>query len=133
MMLYVDKESGNDAICGVDISSTVSKCFIERNGRNIHGLSFDPASQLLFFTDTNERTINWISLEPGSKNNNFGNLLIKMDHGVPTDIAVDSCRGYVYNSFNSIPDFILFLEVFKRRFLLTGMFTGSTQTWQRLQ
>ncbi|KAJ8703961.1 hypothetical protein PYW07_013255 [Mythimna separata] len=96
MLLYVDKQSGNDAICGYKMSFQEYQCYVERNGRNIQGLAFDPVTQLLFFTDTKERSINWFSFKPGVKNDVYGKLLVKIDKGIPTDIAVDSCRGYVY-------------------------------------
>ena len=102
IMLYVDKQSSNDSICGYSLSSTEHKCFIERNGRNIQGIAFDPPTQTLFFTDANDNSINWISLRPQTVNNVHGNLLIKMNDRTPSDIAVDSCRGYVINnSFKS--------------------------------
>ncbi|KAJ8705643.1 hypothetical protein PYW08_012689 [Mythimna loreyi] len=93
---YIDKQSGNDTICGYNITFLEYQCYIERNGRNIQGLAFDPVTEKLFFTDTKERSINWFSFKPGSKNNVFGNLLLKMDDSIPTDIIVDSCRGYIY-------------------------------------
>ncbi|KAJ8703962.1 hypothetical protein PYW07_013256 [Mythimna separata] len=96
MLLYVDKQSGNDAICGYKMSFQEYQCYVERNGRNIQGLAFDPLTEKLFFTDMKERSINWFSFKPGFENKVYGNLLIKLDEGIPTDIAVDSCRGYVY-------------------------------------
>ncbi|KAJ8716423.1 hypothetical protein PYW07_003050 [Mythimna separata] len=96
VMLYVDKQNDNDAICSFNMTSLQHKCLIERNGRNIRGLALDPATDLLFFTDTKERSIDWISLKPESKNGVHGNVLIKLHDEIPTDIAVDSCRGYIY-------------------------------------
>lgn len=97
MLLFVDKQNDSDAICGYDITSVEHKCYVERNGRNIQGLAFDPVTERMFFTDTKEKSINWYSFKPESKNNIYGNLLIKMNEGIPTDIAVDGCRGYVTN------------------------------------
>ncbi|KAJ8713634.1 hypothetical protein PYW07_014004 [Mythimna separata] len=96
MMLYVDKQNNNDAICGYDLSSKDNKCFIKRNGRIIQGLAYDPVTELIFFTDAKEKSINWFSIKPGCNNNVYGNLLIKTDSKTPADIAVDSCRKYVY-------------------------------------
>ncbi|KAJ8715958.1 hypothetical protein PYW08_013243 [Mythimna loreyi] len=96
MMLYVDKQNNNDAVCGYDLSSKDNKCFIKRNGRNIQGLAFDPVTEIIFFTDMNERSINWFSLKSGCNNNVYGNLLIRTDSKLPANIAVDSCGGYVY-------------------------------------
>ncbi|KAJ8736074.1 hypothetical protein PYW08_006730 [Mythimna loreyi] len=95
-ILYVNKQKDNDTICAFNMSTMQYKYLTERNGRNIRGLAFDPATELLFFTDTKERTINWISLKPGFKNSVYGTTLIKINHGTPTDIAVDSCKGYIY-------------------------------------
>ncbi|KAJ8706160.1 hypothetical protein PYW07_010937 [Mythimna separata] len=101
MLLFVDKQIDNDAICGISIPDHFYQCFLKRNGRNIHGLAFDPVTELLFFTDKNERSINKIPLVPGA--NNFGDLVIKLDEEIPTDIAVDSCRGYVYWISTNLP------------------------------
>ncbi|KAJ8708032.1 hypothetical protein PYW08_010398 [Mythimna loreyi] len=101
MILYVDKETNNDAICGYSIPFNTCQFFLDRNGRNIHGLAFDPITEFVFFTDVNERSINWITLEPESSKN--ANLLIKLDDGIPTDIAVDSCNGYVYWITTNLP------------------------------
>ncbi|KAJ8707745.1 hypothetical protein PYW07_011422 [Mythimna separata] len=95
-LLYVDKQSDNDAICGYNMTSVEYQCYVGRSRRNIQGLAFDPVTELLFFTDTRERSINWFSFKPGARNHIYGNLLIKMDDGIPTDLAVDSCRGYIY-------------------------------------
>ncbi|KAJ8715957.1 hypothetical protein PYW08_013242 [Mythimna loreyi] len=96
MMLYVDKQNHNDSICGYDLSSGEDKCFIKRNGRNIHGLAFDPVTDKIFFTDTNDKSVNFISKKRGSDNNTYGELLIRMDDQAPVDVAVDSCKGYIY-------------------------------------
>ncbi|KAJ8707183.1 hypothetical protein PYW08_011317 [Mythimna loreyi] len=93
-MLYVDKQPDNDNICGYDLTSTENKCFTKGSGRTIYGLAYDPVTERVFFTDTNDRSINWISSRPGSNNN--VNLLIKVSEGVPRDIVVDSCKGYIY-------------------------------------
>ncbi|KAJ8713638.1 hypothetical protein PYW07_014008 [Mythimna separata] len=98
MMLYVDKQNNNDSVCGYDLSSKYNKCFIKRNGRNIHGLAYDPVTEKIFFTDTNEKSVNFISKKPGSNNNIYGDLLIKMDDQAPVDMAVDSCKGPSYAS-----------------------------------
>ncbi|KAJ8706039.1 hypothetical protein PYW07_010816 [Mythimna separata] len=88
ILLYVDKQRNNDAICGYGISSKLNQCFTKRNGRNIHSIFYDTATEILYFSDTNERSINWISIS--FKSNIQENLLIEMDHGIPTDVVVDS-------------------------------------------
>lgn len=96
MLLFVDKQSDNASIFSFNISSEKYQALVKRKAyENIQGLAFDPVKGLLFWTDSNERSIYWISLKPGSKNNVYGNLLIKMDDEIPRAIAVDSCRGYV--------------------------------------
>ena len=100
MILYIEKHNNDDAVCGFNLTSMQYKCMTERNGRNIQGLAFDPATEKLFFSDLNEKSINWFSLKPGATNNVYGNLLFKIEDGIPTAVAVDSCRGYVtYVSF----------------------------------
>lgn len=94
MMLYVDKQTNNDRVCGYYLTIMENKCFTEGSGRNIYDLAFDPVTERLFFTDSNGRNVNWISLQTGSYNN--VNLLAKVYNGVPRDVVMDSCNGYVY-------------------------------------
>nr|XP_049706836.1 protein cueball [Helicoverpa armigera] len=97
MLLFVDKQSDNASIFSFSISNNKTQSLVRKKAyENIQGLAFDPVKGLLFWTDTKERSIYWISLKPGSKNNVYGNLLIKMDDEIPRAIAVDSCRGYIY-------------------------------------
>ena len=130
MLLFVDKQSDNASIFSFNISSKKYQSLVKRKAyENIQGLAFDPVTGLLFWTDTNERSINSISLKPGSKNNIYGNLLFKMDDEIPRAVAVDSCRGYVSNDSVTkrtkqkelCDDFNIHLQI-------TGMFTGPTQT-----
>ncbi|KAJ8707153.1 hypothetical protein PYW08_011287 [Mythimna loreyi] len=93
-MLYVDKQPYNDNICGYDLTSMENKCFTKDSDRTIYGLAYDPVTERVFFTDTKYKSINWISLKPGSNNN--VNFLIKVSEGIPRDIVVDSCKGYIY-------------------------------------
>ncbi|KAJ8706030.1 hypothetical protein PYW07_010807 [Mythimna separata] len=94
IMMYVDKQRNNDAICGYRMYSKVHQCFTKRNGRNIHSLAIDPAKETLFFSDTNERSIRRISLKLDSDFEDHN--VITMFLGIPTDIAVDICSGFVY-------------------------------------
>ncbi|KAJ8715955.1 hypothetical protein PYW08_013240 [Mythimna loreyi] len=97
MLLFVDKQSDNASIFSFNISGQKYQSLVKKRAyENIQGLAFDPVQGLLFWTDVNERSIYWISLKAGSKNNLYGNLLIKMDDEIPRAIAVDSCRGYIY-------------------------------------
>ncbi|XP_035444832.2 protein cueball isoform X1 [Spodoptera frugiperda] len=97
MLLFVDKQSDNASIFSFNITSKKYQSLVAKKAyENIQGLAFDPVKGLLFWTDTNDRSIYWISLKPGYKNHLYGNLLIKMDDELPRAIAVDSCRGYVY-------------------------------------
>ncbi|KAJ8713645.1 hypothetical protein PYW07_014015 [Mythimna separata] len=96
MILYVDKQKDNDTICGYYLYSSKNVCFIKRNGRNIDSLAYEPRTQIVFFTDTNERSINWISLKHEWSTEINGNLLIKLDEGIPTDLTVDGCTGHIY-------------------------------------
>ncbi|CAH0398861.1 unnamed protein product [Chilo suppressalis] len=97
MLLFVDRQSDNASIFSYHLATKKYQSLVRRRSfENIQGLAFDPVLSLLFWTDTNERSIFWISLKPGSKNDLYGNLLIKMDDEMPRAIAVDSCRGYIY-------------------------------------
>ncbi|XP_013172306.1 PREDICTED: protein cueball [Papilio xuthus] len=97
MLLFVDTQNDNASIFSYDINKKEYKPLVRRRSyENIQGLAFDPVTKKLFWTDTNEKSIYWKSLKPGSKNDTYGNLLIKMDDEVPRAIAVDSCRGYIY-------------------------------------
>ncbi|KAJ8711446.1 hypothetical protein PYW07_008688 [Mythimna separata] len=96
-ILYIDKRNEDDTICGCSLSTEDYKCFIKRNGRDIPGFAFDPVTATIFFTDKYERSINYIPLKPGYNDNVYGNLLFEVNgQGIPTDIAVDSCHGYIY-------------------------------------
>ncbi|KPJ08025.1 Protein cueball [Papilio machaon] len=97
MLLFVDTQNDNASIFSYDITKKEYKPLVRRRSyENIQGLAFDPVTRKLFWTDTNEKSIYWKSLKPGSKNDTYGNLLIKMDDEVPRAITVDSCRGYIY-------------------------------------
>ncbi|CAH0584464.1 unnamed protein product [Chrysodeixis includens] len=97
MLLFVDKQSDNASIFSYNLGTKKYRSLVRRRSyENIQDLTFDPVEGKLFWTDTNERSIFWISMKPGSKNNDYGNLLIKMDDEIPRAIAVDSCRGYIY-------------------------------------
>ncbi|XP_026762895.2 protein cueball isoform X1 [Galleria mellonella] len=97
MLLFVDKQNDNASIFSYHLATKKYQSLVRRKSyENIQGLAFDPVKGLLFWTDTNERSIYWMSLMPGSKNDIYGNLLIKMDDEIPRAIAVDSCRGYIY-------------------------------------
>ncbi|KAJ8704454.1 hypothetical protein PYW07_011642 [Mythimna separata] len=94
IMLYVDKQSGNHAICGYDLTSIEDKCFTTGTGRAIYDIAFDAVTETVFFTDTYAKSIYWFSLKPGSSYS--VTFLIKVDNGIPHDIVVDSCKGYIY-------------------------------------
>lgn len=93
MLLFVDKQNDNASIFSYSLLSKKYQPLVaKRSSENIQGLTIDPVSGKMFWTDTNERSIYWISLWPRSKNI-YGYLLLKMDDEIPMDIAVDSCRG----------------------------------------
>ncbi|KAM3966373.1 low-density lipoprotein receptor repeat domain-containing protein cueball isoform 2-T2 [Aphomia sociella] len=97
MLLFVDKQNDNASIFSFHLDTKKYQALVRRKSyENIQGLAFDPVKGLLFWTDVNERSIYWMSLMPGSKNDMYGNVLIKMDNEIPRAIAVDSCRGYIY-------------------------------------
>ncbi|CAK1585983.1 unnamed protein product [Parnassius mnemosyne] len=97
MLLFVDRQNDNASIFSYNLATKKYQPLVRRRSyENIQGLAFDPITSKLFWTDTNEKSIFWISLKPGSKNDIYGNLLIKMDDEIPRAIAVDSCRGYIY-------------------------------------
>ncbi|CAG4946883.1 unnamed protein product [Parnassius apollo] len=97
MLLFVDRQNDNASIFSYNLATKKYHPLVRRRSyENIQGLAFDPITSKLFWTDTNEKSIFWISLKPGSKNDIYGNLLIKMDDEIPRAIAVDSCRGYIY-------------------------------------
>ncbi|XP_039755453.1 protein cueball [Pararge aegeria] len=96
MLLFVDKQNDNASIFSYNLLTKKYQPLVgKRSSENIQGLTIDPVTGKMFWTDTNERSIYWISLWPRSKNI-YGYLLIKMDDEIPRDIAVDSCRGYIY-------------------------------------
>ncbi|XP_041987335.1 protein cueball [Aricia agestis] len=97
MLLFVDKQNDNASIFSFNLMTKKYQPLVgRRSNENIQGVAFDPVTNKMFWTDTNERSIYWISLWPRSKDNIYGNLLLKMKDEIPRDIAIDSCRGYIY-------------------------------------
>ncbi|XP_028157866.1 protein cueball isoform X1 [Ostrinia furnacalis] len=97
MLLFVDKENDNASIFSFHLATKKYQSLVRRRSyENIQGLAFDPVKGMLFWTDTNAKSIFWMSLMLGTKNDVYGNLLIKMNDEIPRAIAVDSCRGYIY-------------------------------------
>ncbi|CAB3247730.1 unnamed protein product [Arctia plantaginis] len=97
MLLFADKQNDNASIFSYYLATKKNQALVRRRSyENIHGLAFDPVKGMLFWTDTIDRSIYWISMKPGSTNDLYGNLLITMDDEIPRAIAVDSCRGYIY-------------------------------------
>ncbi|CAH1638564.1 unnamed protein product [Spodoptera littoralis] len=96
-LIFVDKQSDNGSIFSYNKSTQKFQCLVaKKTHENIQDVAFDPAKELLFWTDLYERSIYWISLKHRYENYVSGNLLFKMDDELPRSIAVDSCRGYVY-------------------------------------
>lgn len=94
MLLFVDKQNDNASIFSYHIATKKYTPLVRRGlNENIQGLAFDPVTSNLFWTDRNKKSIFYISLAKGSKNNAYGNLLVEMVDGLPQGIAVDSCRG----------------------------------------
>lgn len=97
MLLFANKNNDNASIFSFYLTNKKQEALVRRvSYDNIHGLAFDPVEGLLFWADTHDSSIYWISMKPGSNNDQFGNLLFRMDSGIPRGIAVDSCRGFVY-------------------------------------
>ncbi|XP_063382367.1 protein cueball isoform X1 [Cydia fagiglandana] len=97
MLLFVDKQNDNASIFSYNLATKKYQPLVRKGPtENIQGLAFDPVQSLLFWTDFQKRSIYWIDLKPGSKNSDYGNLLINLGDQLPRAIAVDSCRGYIY-------------------------------------
>ncbi|KAJ8713098.1 hypothetical protein PYW08_008402 [Mythimna loreyi] len=90
-ILYINKQSNDDVICGLYIITRDHKCFTERKGYNIHSFAFDPVTETIFFTETRTNNIYMISL-----NFSFTGIVYALDNVTPADIVVDSCQGYIY-------------------------------------
>ncbi|KAF9419395.1 hypothetical protein HW555_004043 [Spodoptera exigua] len=96
-LIFVDKQSDNGSIFSYNqLTKQYHSLVAKKTYENIQDVAVDPIKKLLFWTDTYERSIYWISLEHGYENYVYGNLLFKMDYEIPRSIAVDSCSGYVY-------------------------------------
>ncbi|XP_028168544.1 protein cueball-like [Ostrinia furnacalis] len=97
VLFFVDRANDNTSIFSFNLTTKKFQPLIKnRRLENVQGLAFDPVKRMLFWTDTIESSIFWMSLMPDSENDGNGHLLIKMSHDTPVSIAVDSCRGYVY-------------------------------------
>lgn len=89
-----------------DVQPLLERKFSE----NVEGIAFDPVIETLFWTDGKKKSINWMSLVPGSNPNRISNVLLNFTNGEkPKAITVDSCRGYIsiFSLFESIMFFIL--------------------------
>lgn len=94
ILIFVDKQNDNASIFSYNLATKKYQALVKRRiYENIQGIAFDPIHGLLFWTDTYERSIFWMSVAASSQNNAYGNLLLKMDDELPRAIAVDSCRG----------------------------------------
>lgn len=83
---------------------------------NVQGIAFDPMIETLFWTDGKTKSINWMSLMPGSNPDHVSNVLMNFTNGEePKAITVDSCRGYVFifHFTYEIMNFILYLIFFQ--------------------
>lgn len=94
MLLFVDRQNDNASIFSFHLATKKYQSLVrKRVSENINSIAFDPVNSLLFWTDTQTKSIYSMSLKQGSKNSPYGNLWLKMDDEIPAGIAVDSCRG----------------------------------------
>ncbi|XP_028168512.1 protein cueball-like [Ostrinia furnacalis] len=97
VLFFVDRGNDNTTIFSFNLTTKKFQPLTKKKQlENVESMAFDPVKRMLFWTDTMERSIFWMSLMPDSENDGNGHLLIKMKHYTPELIAVDSCRGYIY-------------------------------------
>ncbi|KAJ8716344.1 hypothetical protein PYW08_013629 [Mythimna loreyi] len=65
--------------------------------QTVHGIVYDPVTEKIFWTDDK---IFWFSLKPGFVNNIYGSILLEFEESIPYGIAVDSCKGYIYWTYD---------------------------------
>ncbi|KAJ2943623.1 hypothetical protein O0L34_g16734 [Tuta absoluta] len=95
MLLFVDSRSDNTSIFRYYLNTKKSQRLVgKKSDENIQGLTYDPVSGKLFWTDANTKSIYWKYSE--SKNDVYGNSFNFSMNQNPRAIAVDSCRGYIY-------------------------------------
>ncbi|XP_022130135.2 protein cueball [Pieris rapae] len=97
LLLFVDKQGDNASIFSYNLATKKSQPLVgRRSHESIQGLAFDPVSGKIFWPDTEDKIIYWTSLWSRSKTDIYGKVLLNMTDEIPRDIAVDSCRGYIY-------------------------------------
>lgn len=89
-----DVDQHNDTIYSVQLTRETDITPIVSNlPDDIQGLAIDPITDILYWTDTLNGTINYVSLQDPSHESK---VLLQFDNQYPQDLAIDVCRRYIY-------------------------------------
>ncbi|KAL3275482.1 hypothetical protein HHI36_020242 [Cryptolaemus montrouzieri] len=87
-------EFNNDTIYAVDLTKeTDNNPIISDLPDDVQGLAVDPIEDILYWTDTKNHTINYLSLKEERPQTQY---LFIFEEEKPQDIAIDVCRRYIY-------------------------------------
>ncbi|KAB0796179.1 hypothetical protein PPYR_10240 [Photinus pyralis] len=89
-----DVDQHNDTIYSVQLTRETDITPILTNlPDDVQGLAIDPTTDILYWTDTLNRTINYVSLQDPSHESK---VLLQFDDQSPQDVAIDVCSRYIY-------------------------------------
>ncbi|XP_018326293.1 protein cueball [Agrilus planipennis] len=93
--LVSNMEKLNDTIFKIQLNNkqTAIVPIVKDLPDDVQGIAIDPLTDILYWTDSDNRSINYVSLKHSS--DKLNNLLYFKDE-IPHDIAVDSCKRYLY-------------------------------------
>ncbi|KAJ8705947.1 hypothetical protein PYW07_010724 [Mythimna separata] len=100
-ILFADQNNKINSASSFDIATKKTQSLIKKIGnRYLTRFAYDPANELLFGTDKNK--LYSFSMRQACNNEVNGNLVIDFEKIVLREVAVDSCRGYIYWIANDI-------------------------------
>ncbi|XP_044269142.1 protein cueball [Tribolium madens] len=89
-----DMDQQNDTIFSVQLTKeTDVTSIIEDLPDDVQGLAIDPISDILYWTDSINKTINYVRLNESAYKSN---ILFAFTDENPQDITIDVCRRYIY-------------------------------------
>lgn len=93
-LVVSDMDQKNDTIYGVQLTKQTDIIPIVQDlPDDVQGLAIDPITDVLYWTDTANRSINYVSLQDPIHESK---ILIQFDDQNPQDIAIDVCKRYIY-------------------------------------
>ncbi|KAF5277465.1 hypothetical protein FQR65_LT03802 [Abscondita terminalis] len=89
-----DEDQENDTIYSVQLTQQTDVTPILSNlPDNVLGLAIDPITDVLYWTDSLNKTINYVSLNDPLRESK---VFIRFNNQIPHDVSIDVCRRYIY-------------------------------------